>query len=126
MEEDAAPAAGFREPGHRLTLRSGCMCNDALSGGAAAGFAWQQAFSGGFPRSLHLGPGHRAGRQGTGDKCVRQRRTAGPDRNRRAWNAERLLLKKDRACGVLRPLDNSGSLNQSVTGTRTGEGRRVP
>ena len=65
---------GFANPGSggwanavRPTLRSGCMCNDVISGGAAAGLdrGYPLAFSSGSSPTCQAVPGHdRICRQG--------------------------------------------------------------
>ena len=82
---------GFANPGSggwtkavRPTLRSGCMSNDAISGGAAAGSLGylRATLSCGSPSHRPLrSPGDRICPPGPrGGKRHRQRRTAGPDR----------------------------------------------
>ena len=101
----------------RPTLRSGRMCNDAISGGAAAGFAegspsgFLQRFLAHLPGGPRIRPDLQA--RGAEDKCHRQRRAAGPDRNRRAWDAVRLLLKLIEPSASRAPSIASRSLNQS-------------
>jgi hypothetical protein len=84
---------GFANPGSggwanavRPTLRSGRMCNDAISGGAAAGWSGDlrvTRLSPAVPRAKAGGLWSRSAGRDLGVKCHRQRRAAGLDINRR-------------------------------------------
>ena len=107
---------GFANPGSggwanvvRPVLRRGRMCDDAIRGGSGRGVCLATGILQRFPERRPGefrdtgAPGQDLGGANdpvSGERQVRTEIAA-------AWDAERLLLKNDRAFGVPRPLDNS-------------------